>query len=124
MTNKDNQHRQTDFGFKKVAEEDKARQVREVFDSVAPKYDLMNDVLSFGMHRLWKRYAVYKADESPLILQQKEMTGKNLEPGGKRFPCACLAHGKTDCFDPANSIQIILCSRPYPHELHLASIYS
>lgn len=62
MTNKDNQHRQTDFGFKKVAEEDKARQVREVFDSVAPKYDLMNDVLSFGMHRLWKRYAVYKAD--------------------------------------------------------------
>ena len=55
MTNKDNQQRQTDFGFKKVAEEDKARQVREVFDSVAPKYDLMNDVLSFGMHRLWKR---------------------------------------------------------------------
>ena len=71
-----------------------------------------------------RHHAVYKADESPLILQQKEMTGKNLEPGGKRFPCACLARGKTDCFDPANSIQIILCSRPYPHELHLASIYS
>lgn len=58
----DNHKHETDFGFKRVAEEDKARQVREVFDSVAPKYDLMNDVLSFGMHRLWKRYAIYKAD--------------------------------------------------------------
>ena len=38
-----------------------------------------------------RHHAVYKADESPLILQQKEMTGKNLEPGGKRFTCACLA---------------------------------
>ena len=53
---------ETDFGFKKIAEEDKARQVREVFDSVAPKYDLMNDILSFGMHRLWKRFAVAKAE--------------------------------------------------------------
>ena len=58
----DKHNHETDFGFKRVAEEDKARQVREVFDSVAPKYDLMNDVLSFGMHRLWKRYAIYKAD--------------------------------------------------------------
>ena len=56
---------QTDFGFKTVAENDKAEQVKEVFDSVAPKYDLMNDVLSFGMHRLWKRFAVKKADIEP-----------------------------------------------------------
>ena len=61
MSDKQNQ-KETDFGFQRVAEDDKARQVREVFDSVAPKYDLMNDVLSFGMHRLWKKYAIYKAD--------------------------------------------------------------
>ena len=42
----------TDFGFSKVKETDKEKQVKAVFDQVAPKYDLMNDVLSFGMHRL------------------------------------------------------------------------
>jgi demethylmenaquinone methyltransferase/2-methoxy-6-polyprenyl-1,4-benzoquinol methylase len=49
---------QTHFGFQDVDESDKARRVRGVFDSVASRYDLMNDVLSFGMHRLWKSYAV------------------------------------------------------------------
>lgn len=45
---------QVDFGFKKVDEKEKASLVRGVFDSVAPKYDLMNDLMSGGMHRLWK----------------------------------------------------------------------
>ena len=49
-------------------------------------------------------HAVYKADECSFIFQQKKMTGKNLEPGGKRLPRGCLARGKTDCLDPANSI--------------------
>lgn len=44
----------TSFGFKEVPENEKADDVRKVFDSVAKKYDLMNDLLSFGMHRLWK----------------------------------------------------------------------
>jgi len=48
----------TDFGFKKVAENDKARKVADVFDSVATRYDLMNDLMSAGLHRLWKRFAV------------------------------------------------------------------
>ena len=48
----------THFGFKDVATEEKQRLVRGVFDSVASKYDLMNDVLSFGAHRLWKRYTI------------------------------------------------------------------
>ena len=48
----------TDFGFSKVKETDKEKQVKAVFDQVAPKYDLMNDVLSFGMHRLWKQYGI------------------------------------------------------------------
>jgi demethylmenaquinone methyltransferase/2-methoxy-6-polyprenyl-1,4-benzoquinol methylase len=48
----------TDFGFQKVAEEEKARKVADVFDSVAARYDLMNDLMSAGLHRLWKRFAV------------------------------------------------------------------
>ena len=48
----------THFGFKTVDEKDKAHKVGEVFHSVARKYDLMNDVMSAGMHRGWKRFAV------------------------------------------------------------------
>ncbi|MCS6996905.1 MAG: class I SAM-dependent methyltransferase [Casimicrobiaceae bacterium] len=48
----------TDFGFRRVPREQKARLVRGVFDSVASRYDLMNDVMSGGLHRLWKRFAV------------------------------------------------------------------
>ena len=52
----------THFGFESVQEADKARRVRGVFDSVAPKYDLMNDLMSAGLHRAWKAYAVLVAD--------------------------------------------------------------
>ena len=48
----------TDFGFQRVAAGDKQRRVGAVFDSVAGRYDLMNDLMSFGLHRLWKRFAV------------------------------------------------------------------
>jgi demethylmenaquinone methyltransferase/2-methoxy-6-polyprenyl-1,4-benzoquinol methylase len=48
----------THFGFEQVAVEDKAQRVRGVFDSVAGRYDLMNDLMSVGLHRLWKRFAV------------------------------------------------------------------
>jgi demethylmenaquinone methyltransferase/2-methoxy-6-polyprenyl-1,4-benzoquinol methylase len=48
----------THFGFTKVPTKDKARKVAAVFDSVVDRYDLMNDLMSFGIHRLWKRYAV------------------------------------------------------------------
>ncbi|MCE2915682.1 MAG: bifunctional demethylmenaquinone methyltransferase/2-methoxy-6-polyprenyl-1,4-benzoquinol methylase UbiE [Rubrivivax sp.] len=56
---------QTHFGFKTVDEEQKARQVRGVFDSVASRYDLMNDVLSLGLHRAWKAYTVAVANVRP-----------------------------------------------------------
>ena len=49
---------QTHFGFKQVAEEEKARHVAGVFSSVAQKYDVMNDLMSFGVHRLWKQFAI------------------------------------------------------------------
>ena len=48
----------THFGYRTVDSDEKAGLVRGVFDSVASKYDLMNDVMSFGVHRLWKRFAV------------------------------------------------------------------
>ena len=55
----------THFGFETVDERDKARRVRGVFDSVAPKYDLMNDLMSAGLHRAWKAYTVMVADVRP-----------------------------------------------------------
>jgi demethylmenaquinone methyltransferase/2-methoxy-6-polyprenyl-1,4-benzoquinol methylase len=51
----------THFGFRNVPVGEKARHVREVFDSVANNYDLMNDVMSLGIHRLWKRFAISMA---------------------------------------------------------------
>ncbi len=53
---------QTHFGFETVDETDKARRVRGVFDSVASKYDVMNDLMSGGLHRLWKAYTVTVAN--------------------------------------------------------------
>lgn len=53
------------FGFENVSSEDRERRIRQVFESVAPRYDLMNDMMSFGLHRLWKRYLVGAAEAKP-----------------------------------------------------------
>ena len=53
---------QTHFGYKNVDEGEKARRVKGVFDSVASKYDVMNDLMSMGMHRAWKAYTVAVAN--------------------------------------------------------------
>ena len=50
--------KQVDFGYRAVPESEKEEDVKEVFESVAKRYDLMNDVLSFGLHRVWKRTCV------------------------------------------------------------------
>ncbi|MDO9032529.1 MAG: bifunctional demethylmenaquinone methyltransferase/2-methoxy-6-polyprenyl-1,4-benzoquinol methylase UbiE [Hydrogenophaga sp.] len=55
----------THFGFKTVDEREKAQHVRSVFDSVAPKYDVMNDLMSAGLHRVWKRYTLTVANPQP-----------------------------------------------------------
>ena len=52
---------QTHFGFRQVPESEKAGHVRQVFDSVAERYDLMNDVMSMGLHRAWKAWTVAQA---------------------------------------------------------------
>jgi demethylmenaquinone methyltransferase/2-methoxy-6-polyprenyl-1,4-benzoquinol methylase len=54
-----------DFGYEQVPAADKAKRVRAVFDSVADKYDLMNDLMSAGVHRLWKRFALSQTGLRP-----------------------------------------------------------
>ncbi len=56
---------QTHFGFENVAWKEKAGRVREVFDSVAGRYDLMNDLMSAGIHRLWKKFAIEQTGLRP-----------------------------------------------------------
>jgi demethylmenaquinone methyltransferase/2-methoxy-6-polyprenyl-1,4-benzoquinol methylase len=55
----------THFGFREVSESDKAGLVADVFRSVADKYDLMNDLMSLGVHRLWKRFTVERSGVRP-----------------------------------------------------------
>jgi demethylmenaquinone methyltransferase/2-methoxy-6-polyprenyl-1,4-benzoquinol methylase len=55
----------TDFGYQSVPEDEKSQRVAGVFDSVAPRYDLMNDLMSAGLHRLWKRFAVEASGVRP-----------------------------------------------------------
>jgi demethylmenaquinone methyltransferase/2-methoxy-6-polyprenyl-1,4-benzoquinol methylase len=57
--------RTADFGYQKVPEDEKARKVSGVFDSVASRYDLMNDLMSGGLHRLWKRFAIEASGVRP-----------------------------------------------------------
>jgi demethylmenaquinone methyltransferase/2-methoxy-6-polyprenyl-1,4-benzoquinol methylase len=55
----------TDFGFQEVPEEEKAKRVGGVFDSVASRYDVMNDLMSLGLHRVWKRFAIEQSRVRP-----------------------------------------------------------
>jgi len=58
MNNKQKTEDTTHFGYQKVKVEEKAKKVADVFHSVADQYDVMNDLMSFGVHRLWKRYTI------------------------------------------------------------------
>ena len=61
----DHEARDADFGYERVPWAEKKARVRGVFDSVAPRYDLMNDVMSGGLHRLWKRFTLAKTGLRP-----------------------------------------------------------
>ena len=54
-----------DFGYEQVPEAEKAARVGQVFDQVAGRYDLMNDLMSLGLHRAWKKFAVWLARVQP-----------------------------------------------------------
>lgn len=102
----------THFGFTDVPVEEKERRVRGVFDSVADNYDLMNDMMSFGIHRLWKRYAINMAGLQPgqQVLDLAGGTGDltrlmapRIEPGGhiilSDINAAMLAVGRERLLD-------------------------
>ena len=80
----------THFGFQQVDESEKASRVRGVFDSVANKYDVMNDLMSAGMHRLWKAYTIAAsgAREGHKVLDIAGGTGDLSEAFAKRVGSA------------------------------------
>jgi demethylmenaquinone methyltransferase/2-methoxy-6-polyprenyl-1,4-benzoquinol methylase len=85
----------TDFGFKTVDAQDKARRVRGVFDSVASKYDVMNDLMSMGLHRAWKAYTVMVANLQPgdQVLDIAGGTGDMAQAFAKQVgPTGCVVH--------------------------------
>ena len=96
----------THFGYKDVPVDDKADLVKGVFDSVASRYDIMNDLMSAGMHRLWKRYTVQHANARPgqVILDLAGGTGdltrefaRTSSPQERqRLMRACIAVGAAD----------------------------
>jgi demethylmenaquinone methyltransferase / 2-methoxy-6-polyprenyl-1,4-benzoquinol methylase len=83
---------QTDFGYERVPDAEKARRVGEVFDRVAERYDLMNDLMSLGLHRLWKAFAVSIARPRPgerildVATGSADLAcalGRRVQPGGE-----------------------------------------
>ena len=120
----------THFGFNTVAEAEKARKVAGVFDSVAERYNLMNDVMSAGMHRLWKRFAVETsgvrkgdrvldiaggtADLSALFLEQ---VGSNGEVWLTDINNAMLTIGRDRLLDEGAAVSVAQCDAeklPFP----------
>ncbi|HEX4044140.1 MAG TPA: bifunctional demethylmenaquinone methyltransferase/2-methoxy-6-polyprenyl-1,4-benzoquinol methylase UbiE [Gammaproteobacteria bacterium] len=78
--------KQTHFGYQSIPETEKASRVAEVFRSVAPHYDVMNDLMSFGLHRLWKRFTIQAADlrEGQTVLDVAAGTGDLAKALAKR----------------------------------------
>ena len=112
----------THFGFESVDEQDKARRVRSVFDSVAPKYDLMNDLMSLGLHRAWKAYAVLVANvrDGQRVLDIAGGTGDlALAFAPKVGPNGCVVHtdineamlreGRNRLLDAGVSLPTLVC---------------
>ena len=112
----------THFGFTDVAVEDKARRVRGVFDSVVDRYDLMNDLMSAGMHRLWKRFAVHaaRAREGMRVLDIAGGTGDLARLFADRVGAsgevvltdingAMLARGRDRLLDEGRVVPVVQC---------------
>ncbi len=113
---------ETHFGFETVEEQQKASRVRGVFDSVASKYDLMNDVMSMGLHRVWKSYTVGVANLRPgmQVLDIAGGTGdlarafaKRVGPGGTVLLTdineAMLRQGRDRLLDQGLVLPTVIC---------------
>ena len=89
----------TDFGYQSVPEDEKSQRVAGVFDSVAPRYDLMNDLMSFGLHRLWKRFTVEQSFVRPgervldVLIPVVQCDAERLPFRADRFDCVSVAFG-------------------------------
>ena len=112
----------THFGFEKVDEAQKAQRVRGVFDSVAAKYDVMNDLMSLGLHRVWKAYTVAAANlrEGDQVLDIAAGTGdltrafaRKVGPRGLVVHTdineAMLKRGRDRLIDEGVSLPSVLC---------------
>jgi demethylmenaquinone methyltransferase/2-methoxy-6-polyprenyl-1,4-benzoquinol methylase len=122
----------THFGFKEVPEPEKARHVAGVFDSVASKYDLMNDVMSVGLHRLWKAFTVRHANVRPgmKVLDIAGGTGdlalafaRRVAPGGEVWLTdingAMLRAGRDRMLDAGLLLPVAQCDAeqlPFPDD--------
>jgi len=122
--------RTTDFGFEKVDEERKAGKVASVFSSVAGRYDLMNDLMSGGLHRLWKRFAVELSGvrEGARVLDVAGGTGDVASLLARRAGATgqvwltdinadMLARGRDRLIDTGQALPVIRCDAeklPFP----------
>lgn len=121
---------ETHFGFKTVEERDKARLVRSVFDSVASRYDVMNDLMSMGLHRVWKSYtiAVSGAREGHHVLDIAAGTGDLTRAFARRVGTSgCVVHtdineamlrtGRNRLIDEGLALPTVICDAeklPFP----------
>jgi demethylmenaquinone methyltransferase / 2-methoxy-6-polyprenyl-1,4-benzoquinol methylase len=112
----------THFGYETVDDQDKARRVKGVFDSVASKYDVMNDLMSMGLHRAWKAYTVAVANPKPgdQVLDIAGGTGdlarafaRRVGPGGRVVHTdineAMLRTGRDRLLDEGLSLPTTIC---------------
>ena len=85
-------NKKTHFGYKEVEESHKSKYVADVFTSVSKNYDIMNDAMSFGMHRLWKKILVELAaiGEEDIILDIASGTGDISKIISKEYPNTCI----------------------------------
>ena len=122
----------THFGFQSVDETEKARHVRSVFDSVAPKYDLMNDLMSAGLHRVWKAYTVAVANlqigdkaldiaggTGDLALAFSKKVGKTGQVVHTDINEAMLSTGRNRLLDLGKVLPTVVCDAeklPFPSD--------
>ncbi len=127
-----NTQNQTHFGFEKVAEAEKARRVAGVFDSVAQRYDMMNDLMSGGLHRLWKAFTIDRSGvregsrvldvaggTGDLSLAFSRRVGKSGQVWLTDINNAMLTHGRDRLADKGFLLPVTQCDAeklPFPDD--------